>query len=832
MLAWGRSVRIQAGFAKPEDDMDSQQPTSDQHEKQENPRETERLAAKALLGVRLWEYRGPQEKLLEFDCGADEAIAELIRGVIRDGHGQISLVNSNLLTAQFGNSFNALSAAKSLQVRLLTFQRTPPAAQVVAAVMVCGHTAESGLPGANPTSPGSLLEAANSAQILVGETLYESARVVPGFQFSAQPVRAAGGSGSAEALYELLWTDESSYSHLRKTSQIPPVKAPTGPSPSRYQIQSELGRGAMGVVYKALDQVIGRTVALKTISIQRNFGDRNELVERLKQEAKAAGGLDHPNIITIYDVGQEEDFVYLSMQFIEGKTLATALEGGHFPPIPTLLSYVDQICSAVGFAHQRGVIHRDLKPANFMLTNEGTIKVLDFGIAKLGDAALTQTGMVVGTPTYMAPEQATGKKLDQRSDIFSLGTVFYELFTREKPFKGDIAAILYKLIHQEPTPPSVINPSLPNGIDAIIRKALAKDPKERYQTCEEMREAFREQATKLEVSTSQQIAVASAAETANPQPRPITSAKMRAVETSHRRAQRSVWPKIVIIVLVSAVALAAWAFRVKSRTGAFPAKLQKIVAVARSQIRMGAPNLPANDPSVVGQPQTSTASPADSGPRADPAPEKAATSNVDSAPVATEPATTAPTSAGGDVPTSGNSAATPPTQDAGAVHSMAENPPAESPSMASEPPIQLKTASATPTDTAKAQSGTSSANPGSEQQAPKDSRGVRSFEMVGPRPGSPSTTSEEQAQSGSGNGRRAARRSVERQGDSLKSVEGFTRSEIPDLLSKADAAAGAGDYTLARYEYGIVLRLDRQNSAARAGMARVIAARQERRNRE
>jgi serine/threonine protein kinase len=827
-------VSALSGIAKPEDEMDSQPPTSDQRAKVENPGGVDRLAAKALLSVRLWEYRGPQEKLLALDCGADETIADLIRGVIRDGHGQISLVDSNLLTAQFGNSFNALSAAKSLQVRLLSFQRTPSGAQVVAAVMVCGHAADSALPEADPISPGSILGAANSAQILVSAALYESARVVPGFQFSGKPAREAGALGSAEALYELLWTDESTYSHLRKTSQMPPLKAPAGPSPSRYQIESELGRGAMGVVYKALDQIIGRTVALKTISIQRNFGDRNELVERLKQEAKAAGGLDHPNIITIYDVGQEEDFVYLSMQFIEGKTLATALDGGHFPAFPTLLSYVDQICSAVGFAHQRGVIHRDLKPANFMLTNEGTIKVLDFGIAKLGDAALTQTGMVVGTPTYMAPEQATGKRLDQRSDIFSLGTVFYELFTREKPFKGDIAAILYKLIHQEATPPSVINPSLPNGIDAIIRKALAKDPKERYRTCEEMREAFREQATKLEASTSSQIAVASGAEPANPQPRPITSAKMRAIETSHRRATRSVWPYVIAIILVSAVAVAAWAFRVKSRTGAFPTKLQKIVAAARSQTRMATPSLPANDPSAVGQPPTSTGSPADSGPLADPAPEKAAaaTSNADSAPVATEPATTAATPAA-EVPTSGNSAATPPPQDAGAVHSVAENPAAVSPSMASEPPIQLKPASALPTDAAKAQpSGTSSANLGSEQEARKESRAVRSFEMVGPTPESPSTATEQQAQSSSGNNRRAARRSVERQGDSPKSVEGFTRSEIPDLLSKADAAAGAGDYTLARYEYSIVLRLDHQNSAARAGMARVIAARQERRNRE
>jgi hypothetical protein len=811
--------------------MDSPQPTSEQREKEENAPGTERLAAKAVLSVRLWEYRGPQEKLLPLDCGADEAIADLVRGVIRDGHGQISLVDSNLLTAQFGNSFNALSAAKSLQVRLLTFQRTPPAAQVVSAVMVCGNTAESALPQANPISPKLILADTNSAQILVSSALYESARMVPGFQFTAKPVREAGESGSLEALYELLWTDESTYSHLRKTNQMPAVKAPAGPSPSRYQIQSELGRGAMGVVYKAVDQVIGRTVALKTISIQRNFGDRNELVERLKQEAKAAGGLDHPNIITIYDVGQEEDFVYLSMQFIEGKTLATELEGGHFPSMPALLSYVDQICSAVGFAHQRGVIHRDLKPANFMLTSEGTIKVLDFGIAKLGDAALTQTGMVVGTPTYMAPEQATGKKLDQRSDIFSLGTVFYELFTREKPFKGDIAAILYKLIHQEPTPPSVINPSLPNGIDAIIRKALAKDPKERYQTCEEMREAFRAQATRLEASTSSQIAVASAAELPTPQPRPITSAKMRAVETSHRRATRSVWPGMLAVILVSAVVLGAWAFRVKSRTGALPPKLQKIVATAQEKARMAMAKVAAHDGlSAAGQPQPTDASADSSGTARDSAADNAsaATNNVDAAPVAAEPATTTATPAA-DVPAIGNSAAPPLTQVSEGAHPAVPNPAPVSATTASEPPIQLQPASVTAPRAQPAAA--TAADPSPEQEPSKDARAVRTVEMVGPRPESTSSAPDEQAQSASDN-RRTNRRSIERQAESPKTVEGFTRGEIPDLLSKADAAAGAGDYSLARYEYSIVLRLDRQNSAARTGMARVIAARQERRNRE
>ncbi len=263
----------------------------------------------------------------------------------------------------------------------------------------------------------------------------------------------------------------------------------------RYEIVGELGRGAMGVVYKATDPVIGRAVAVKTIKLsEEGTGlSRPELLSRFQTEARAAGLLTHPNIVVVFDAGEEEGLYYITMELVEGKSVQLLLDAGHAFPLPRVLRIMEQTCSALHFAHERNVVHRDIKPANIMLTGDDTVKVTDFGTAKiLQFGTVQQTAHVMGTPSYMSPEQVKGRAVDGRSDIFSLGVMLYEMITGEKPFPGQsITTVIYKIVNEEPVPPRQINPSIHPGISAAVMKALAKEPEDRYQTCREMLEDLR-----------------------------------------------------------------------------------------------------------------------------------------------------------------------------------------------------------------------------------------------------------------------------------------------------------------------------------------------------
>jgi serine/threonine protein kinase len=269
----------------------------------------------------------------------------------------------------------------------------------------------------------------------------------------------------------------------------------TGLKAGRYEIVGELGRGAMGVVYKATDPVIGRTVAVKTIKLsEEGTGlSRPELLTRFQTEARAAGLLTHPNIVVVFDAGEEDGLYYITMELVEGKSLQAHLDGGQAFALPRVLRIMEQTCSALQFAHERNVVHRDIKPANIMLTADDTVKVTDFGTAKiLQFGTMQQTAHVMGTPSYMSPEQVKGRAVDGRSDIFSLGVLLYEMVTGEKPFPGqNITTVIYKIVNEEPVPPRQINPTIHPGINAVVMKSLAKEPEARYQSCREMLEDLR-----------------------------------------------------------------------------------------------------------------------------------------------------------------------------------------------------------------------------------------------------------------------------------------------------------------------------------------------------
>jgi serine/threonine-protein kinase len=257
----------------------------------------------------------------------------------------------------------------------------------------------------------------------------------------------------------------------------------------KYTIVGEIGTGAMGVVYKAVDPYIGRTVAIKTIrfDILTNAQQREEAQKRFLREAQSAGNLSHPNIVTIYDVGEDQGLTYIAMEYVEGQSLEDVLAAQRPWDPAAAVNLIVQIAEGLDNAHRKGIVHRDIKPGNILVDREGRPKIVDFGIARIASSNLTQTSMVLGTPFYMAPEQVAGKKVDHRADIFALGAIFYEILSLQKPFGGDtLTTVIYKIMSETPPPLAQVAAGVPDVLEAIVQKALAKDPEARYLSCRDL----------------------------------------------------------------------------------------------------------------------------------------------------------------------------------------------------------------------------------------------------------------------------------------------------------------------------------------------------------
>jgi len=260
----------------------------------------------------------------------------------------------------------------------------------------------------------------------------------------------------------------------------------------KYQLRRQLGRGAMGVVYEAFDTVIERAVALKLLRTDVFAAEQlADVGVRFKREAHSAGKLSHPNIVTIFDYGEHEGAPFIVMDLMVGQELARRLEAGARLPLTETVKIITDLLAALAYAHESGVVHRDIKPSNLFLLRDGTVKVVDFGVARIESSELTETGAILGTPAYMSPEQFLGLPVDGRSDLFSVGIILYHLLTGDRPFSGSPTTIMQKVLRQDPIEPTALNPTLAPDWDTVIKRALAKKPEQRFQSARQFADAVR-----------------------------------------------------------------------------------------------------------------------------------------------------------------------------------------------------------------------------------------------------------------------------------------------------------------------------------------------------
>ncbi|HET8893867.1 MAG TPA: Stk1 family PASTA domain-containing Ser/Thr kinase [Gaiellaceae bacterium] len=339
----------------------------------------------------------------------------------------------------------------------------------------------------------------------------------------------------------------------------------------RYHVLRKLGAGGMANVYLAEDQELGRRVAIKILN-ERHANDE-QFVERFRREAKNAAGLSHPSIVSIYDRGEAEGTYYIAMEYLEGRSLKELIVSRGPAPVNVAIEYARQILQALRFAHLKGIVHRDIKPHNVLVDGDGRLKVTDFGIARAGTSQMTEAGSIVGTAQYLSPEQARGSGVDQRSDVYSLGVVLYELLTGDVPFSGDTPVeIAMKHLSQTPEPPSALRPEVPHDLDLVVMRALAKNPDDRYQSAEEMEADLARVARGAGVSPETEESATMIMRTPMPAAGP-TAATAATMITRPQRGmpppgayydyeepvhRRPVWPWIAALLFVAAAAIGGW----------------------------------------------------------------------------------------------------------------------------------------------------------------------------------------------------------------------------------------------------------------------------------
>jgi len=394
----------------------------------------------------------------------------------------------------------------------------------------------------------------------------------------------------------------------------------------KYEIRREIGRGAMGVVYEAYDPMIKRVVALKTIRQDQLSGeDSAQMINRFRREAQAVGRLNHPNIVSIYDFGEESGIWYIAMEFVHGRELKECFEANERFRIPDIVRIMKEMLGALDYSHKQGVIHRDIKPANIFLLKDGSVKVGDFGIAHIEASNLTQVGTVLGTPAYMSPEQIMGLPVDGRSDLFSAGVILYQFLTGERPFSGSATTTMQKVLKEDPLPPSSINIQVLPVMDAVVRKALAKNADERYQSAQEFADAMGaaasttsslaaaaragstdatiivslDKAAALRTSASASPAATPAA-AGSPPPAPPTS-------PAAALPSRGGNPAMVIVIVAAAIAVGAGAWFAYQRFGPDAARTAQAPASGAPVAQVtapAAPALPAAAPALAPDPGT------------------------------------------------------------------------------------------------------------------------------------------------------------------------------------------------------------------------------------